>query len=602
MVARLAAAVFLLSLLLRLANAPMVLAAGGVRLPPFDEQYHARRIVFSALHPGHVLELDPNRGIGGAYCPWPPLYDLCAGAAARLLAGRDPAAIVRVASFFPPLLFALFTACAAVVLARRFGLRVAAMAAFALALSPFLVTLSWIGSIDHHFLEPPFVFAIVAAMWLALDASTRLQCVTATLALFAAMAAAMFVQTALVLACGLAFLLLILFAERDVTLRITSSAFALLAMAVTLYRLTRAADFPDSSWFLGWTHVALFTGAAVAAAAMARLRRGAGNDLVPCALALLLGAAVTLSFPAAIDGVAAGSHFLGGDPWLATISEFQPLWRDTPMQLLADLAGFSTGLVLVAFAGLDAWRKRDRIRGSAVIFALIYLGLSITSRRFLFLAIPLLALCAAFACERWWNDGLRLRARCAAASTLVIPAVQLVVWLLQPIGRLPPELTPWFRTAEQLRVMKSEGALLAPWPMGHLLDFAAGRSVVVDNFGSMPDARVFEEAQLALLSTHPDALRDYCRRNRIRQLLLVHPLRNLPSTAASIALDPRLYYRLGDGRNRPSVTNFAQRTVWWRLYFGTGAIPHMRRIWSSRDRVWNGSIFEGPFAVLVEVE
>src|SRR5207253_5504033 len=83
--------VFAFSLMLRL--------GGDHRIPPFDDLYHLKRIEFSAAHFPRVLELDPDRGERGEFCPWPPLYDL-------LASGLGPRASV----WIPPIFFGLFAA------------------------------------------------------------------------------------------------------------------------------------------------------------------------------------------------------------------------------------------------------------------------------------------------------------------------------------------------------------------------------------------------------------------------------------------------------------------------------------------------------------
>src|SRR5262249_12273101 len=151
-----------------------------------------------------------------------PLYDLAAGGAARLLGARDAAGVLARVVWFPPVVFAAFVAAVVAVLARAFGAFTAIAAGSALAASPFLVTASWIRSIDHHFLEPVRVFAFLGA----------------TLAvgrwrLAVALTAAMFVQTALVIAAALSFAVLF-FTRKGGAL-----AFAIPAAAIALYRLTR---------------------------------------------------------------------------------------------------------------------------------------------------------------------------------------------------------------------------------------------------------------------------------------------------------------------------------------------------------------------------
>src|SRR4051812_2027959 len=73
----------------RLLNAPYVFDHGKPRISPVDELYHWKRIAYSAAHFPRVLELDRDRGIGGEFCPWPPLYDVVSGGVARLLIRTD---------------------------------------------------------------------------------------------------------------------------------------------------------------------------------------------------------------------------------------------------------------------------------------------------------------------------------------------------------------------------------------------------------------------------------------------------------------------------------------------------------------------------------
>src|SRR5262249_21315211 len=152
-------------------------------LSPIDELYHWKRMSYSAAHFPQVLEFDGDRGDSGAYCPWPPLYDLLAGGAARLLGARDADGVLARVVWFPPVIFAAFVAAAGAGVAHARGAFTAVVAGSALAASPYLVTSSWIGAIDHHFLEPILVFAILAAtVW------------GRTWLLAAALTAAMFVQ------------------------------------------------------------------------------------------------------------------------------------------------------------------------------------------------------------------------------------------------------------------------------------------------------------------------------------------------------------------------------------------------------------------------
>src|SRR4029077_15101123 len=151
-----AVAAFVVALALRLLNAPLAFDHGRPQLSPVDELYHWKRISFSAANFPQVLEFDRDRQ---AFCPWPPLYDLTAGGAARLLGGRDSESVLRRIVWFPPFLRAAFVAIASLLVARHLAAPAAIAAALARAASPSLVTQSSIGDIDHHFLEWPLAFA-----------------------------------------------------------------------------------------------------------------------------------------------------------------------------------------------------------------------------------------------------------------------------------------------------------------------------------------------------------------------------------------------------------------------------------------------------------
>ncbi len=477
-VAGLAVAAFAIALGARLLN------AGAVHISPVDELYHWKRIAYSAQHFPQVLEFDPDRGVGGAFCPWPPLYDLMAGGAARLLGARNDAAVLARVIWFPPLLFAAFVAVAVFVLSRAFGAIVAIIAGIALATSPFLVTASWIGSIDHHFLEPPLAFAILGASLLAIRQSPF-----AALALAAAITSAMFVQTALVIAAALAFVVLFLWTDG----RAGAIGFATAAIAIAVYRLTRTPGYPDNAWFLGWTHVALFAAGAVALWGATVGRRSA----------LILSALIVLPFaPRLLEG----ATFLGGDPWLRTILEFQPLWRARGEDLLSIAVGLGGGAILVWLLVMG----RDRVESTVALFAIVYLALTISSRRFWIVAIPMLAVAGA----------LYARRRPALAFLLVAlpPPLQLAGWMLTPFP-VPPNQQAWVRAARFLQG-QPPGRVLGPWSMGHAIDVLGRHAVVIDNFGTMPDATLFHEANEQLRGHDEAALSRWCNAHGVRYVIL----------------------------------------------------------------------------------
>src|ERR1051325_357961 len=116
-------------------------------LSPVDELYHLKRMT-------HFVDFDADRN---AFCPWPPLYDRLLGGIAHLPGATTQAEVLAGVKWIPPIGSALFVAAVVLWMDRRFGRAVAIAAGAALAASPFVVTQSWIGSIDHHWTGPVFV-------------------------------------------------------------------------------------------------------------------------------------------------------------------------------------------------------------------------------------------------------------------------------------------------------------------------------------------------------------------------------------------------------------------------------------------------------------
>ena len=553
----LAAGFFVLALACRFLNAPYAFDGGKPRLAPVDELYHWKRMAYSAAHFPRVLEFDADRGVSGAFCPWPPLYDVLGGGVARLLGASTSTdksvyatCVLARIIWFPPILFALFTGIAVWILARRSGTLVATITGIALATSPFLVTTSWIGSIDHHYLEPVLTFAILGATILGIRAVTRREKLMAGVLLGIAITAAMFVQTALLIAAALAFAVLF-FATDGIA---ATCGFSIAAIAVAIYRLTRPPGFPDNQWFLGWTHATLFAAAAIACAIVAARR--ARWRIV----ALLIGGLMAIAIPSVRTSLFTGSHFLGGDRWLRTIQEFQPLWRARGDDLVSDVAGLSGGAILVWFLALRAIKRRDIARFAIALFAITYFALTITSRRFWIVAIPLLALAGAVYVP------LIARKRLAILAALVLalpPPLQLGGWLITP-QTVPPNQQQWIRATSFISALPP-GRVLGPWSMGHAIDVEGHHPVILDNFGTMPDAAAFERAQQVLLSPDELTLARACKAMNVRYLILDQPRFGIASANAILG-----------------TRQAAESTWWWRVW--RGEQPRIfRLIWSEAE-------------------
>ena len=431
-----AAAVFVISITLRVDPA--------ATYPPYDDLYHAKRIAYSASHFPHVLAFDPDRGIGGAFCPWPPLYDLAC--AAVQVVGMP----VR---WLPPIGFSLFAAV--------LGFALGPVAGIGTAISPYLINISKTAAIDHHWVEPALLLLIIFAI-----ARRR------PLLLGVALTAAMFVQTAFLIAGAIAFA--ICFRQRW-----GSISFVVPAVAIVLYRLAQPAGYPDSAWFLGWPHAACFAAAAVA-----------------CDFGLVFGAIVIAPF---LPAILRGFSFFGRDAWLRTIIEFQPMFRDAS-RIGTDVANLTGGAILIFFIA--------RRHPTLAMFGITYFLLALTSRRFLVPAIPLLVIAGAVAAAEMET---KTAAMLAIALTL-IPPIAYDIWSLrhpEPVDRSVVAV------ANSIRPLPP-GRVLAPWWMGHAIDVIGRHPVVIDNFGSMPEEAIFARANAALRD------RDFawCRVHDIRYVVI----------------------------------------------------------------------------------
>ncbi len=580
-------AVFALALAVRV--------GGPATIGPYDDAYHLKRIAYVSGHEvsrlrGHELgillslatsqprnlvthglrslDFDADRGERGAFCPWPPLYDLAMGGVAGV-AGIG--SIVWIA----PLLFAAFSALLTLVPARTWGITSGVVAGCGVALSPYLIGISRIGSIDHHWVEPMLVVAILAAVVRRSAAGLAM-----------AMTAALFVQTALIVACGLALIAIVSIDRSRPALRAGVVAFSIAAAAVSFYAATRPAGEPGGPWFLGAMHAVLLAAAALACAvallSLSLRERVAATDAqwssppgegrasrTAAALALACGAFVLIPLA---QSLAKGAHFFAGDPWLRSIVEFQPMFRN-PSRIGTDLANLGGGVIALLLA---IGRRPDESCGRAAarpyrrailaLFAIAYLLLAISSRRFLVPGIALFVIGGAMAA----SSRNRL-IRFAAILLTLAPPIAYDVYAFTHAEPQPNDAV--VALAEEVAPLPP-GRVLAPWHAGHAIDVFGGHAVVIDNFGSMPGAAAFASANAALLEASPAALAAWCRARDVRYLALADPVLHLPAAAACAGLDPQLYAR----------TPLAGRTVWARLWKGeplegfTRIAPHVWRV------------------------
>ncbi|HEY3172931.1 MAG TPA: STT3 domain-containing protein [Thermoanaerobaculia bacterium] len=564
-----ASAIFAVAFLVRISNLQMAFHGGVPQLEPFDEMYHAKRIVYSATHLFRVLNYDPNRGPRGSFCPWPPLYDMLAGAASRLLGGRAPTEIVARASWFPPFASSLSCAFVAAWLCRRLGAATGLLGGFAVALSTPFFDRSRLGAIDHHFLEFPLVLGIVAATFAVTRATDTRETLRHGALLGLALTISLLIQPALLLVGGIVLISVLLLDPRKSAARASAAfGFALSAVLIFLYRAFQPSGYPDDEWYLGVPHAAALAGAAAACAVELRMLESQVKLARAAALAALSGLLVVAAVPNAFVSILAGSQFLGGDPWLKSIQEFQPLFVAPDSIWWADLLELGGGALLTLLM-IGSWRRRSGLRVLYLLFALGYVLAAVTSRRFLAVAAPLCAVSGAVAVSDIRRDYGPWLAR-ASVAVLILPALlQTGAPVLRPRSPITQEMTPMLRTAEFLgRQTSAPGKVLGPWSWGHLFNVVGGRGVLLDNFGTMGGRTDFENGAGIILATRESEVADYCAAQGVRFVVLQDPLPYLAAHAEMSGFPKSAFEtpspRLG------SATRLTRSTFWWRSYFEGG--------------------------------
>ena len=606
-----AAIVGALALAVRLANLGAAFPEGAAVIPPLDDLYHARRIVVSALEFPAVLELDPARGAGGAFCPWPPLYDLAAGGLARLSGARTPGEVLDRAALFPPFVGAFVAVAVSFVLATRRGLAASVTAGGLLAITPALVEVSSVSSLDHHFLEGGLLLGLVAAALSVIRVWRTREAVVGALALGVALTAALFVQVALLLGAACAALAVLLLGRSRLALLAGSGGFALAAVAIGAWRALRPPGMPSDSWFLGLPHAAALLAAAVALG-VSGLLEPRHRPLSARAAGLTAGVAAFLAIPGAAMQTLAGLAFFGGDPWLDQVSEFRPLLEALgtgPVALASQLGGGV--LLVVPFALLAVRRGTDGERVVA-LFVVVLLAASFARVRFVSQAVPLLALAAGLLVSDRALRGRPAVVAALAAAALVPAAVGVWPYVAAPPGPVPAGAGPALRVAELLRRDRTPGRVLALENWGHVFNVLGRREVLVDPFGTMGNP-LSGPALTALLTTREERLADFCREHRVRFLVLENPLATLPGTAARAGFDPERYLVPGPGPgDPPRLTRLLQATVWWRAYFnggrarpelGPGGVPlrSFALLYEDPARVPQPPPFDGPILQVWEL-
>lgn len=145
-------ALFVLSVAVRALPAREVLVEGRTFFLGYDAYYHMRRIVYSIVHFPAALGFDPYLNHpDGARAIWTPFFDWVFALALRpVFDPADPNALERAAVWVPPVLGAATVVVVYFLALRFFGVAVALIAGGVLSVMSGHFWYSQIGFVDHH--------------------------------------------------------------------------------------------------------------------------------------------------------------------------------------------------------------------------------------------------------------------------------------------------------------------------------------------------------------------------------------------------------------------------------------------------------------------
>ncbi|MDF0591165.1 STT3 domain-containing protein [Candidatus Methanocrinis natronophilus] len=166
-------AVLLLGLILRLLPARNSLVDGQVLFYGYDTFYHMRRILYSVENFPQTLWFDSYlnhpHGMG---LTWPPLFDLTM-AAASLLLGGSSRAVDMTAALAAPILGTMMIAVLYLLAKKLFGMEVALLSAFLLAIDTRHIGRTTFGFPDHDTMELLFILGAILLLAYALTEGHR---------------------------------------------------------------------------------------------------------------------------------------------------------------------------------------------------------------------------------------------------------------------------------------------------------------------------------------------------------------------------------------------------------------------------------------------
>jgi asparagine N-glycosylation enzyme membrane subunit Stt3 len=648
--------VLLIGLAARLVPWSMTFTTQGVRFrSDTDPYYHALRAERAVAQWPRVPWTDPSMNFPyGARIPWPPLFDFTIAALSKV-AGATAATPERVAQVAALLALAIGVALLPLVALlgqRLLGGGLWLDAALLVALLPGNIRFGAVGAADQHGAELLFscaIFLAFVAGWRGTVGGMPLRRRLPPVAMGVLIAAAFWNWL------GSALYLLILVAVTalwyavapagDPTARAMARALllgglaaaALLAVWVLAFAPRGALGEGGLNGLTG-LHVAMcgivaLFGALLGAVQGSRDVPGRLRRLVVAAAAALLSLVPAVAIPSLRHGVGHGLAAVSrGNAWYASISEYRPILFSGARTFLQDLrtmwCAFGLGLVAMPLTLLPMWRRwKENEEDRPALFFLfawgsVFFVLTLTELRFqLYLVIPM-ALWICLALRGVAAKAASLWPAKAGVLTLAVPILGVIavaapalpyVWSGGYAVQMPgfePDLIPatkWLRNARSAD--PSRPAVMGEWAIGHIVQYFAGKPVVVTPFGTDLDEGARAPSQQTgmtdwaafLFATSEDEAEAVLARRNAGFVLLRSPKNEVLSAFGFAPKGTVPAAKLSSdwwGGPSPSVLPEFFRLVPSRLYYFDGmtqdergpALGRFRLLYESSNSEWVGNL------------
>ena len=554
-----AVVLFVVALLLRALPAAHVLFRGEVFFRGPDGYYHMRRIIYTIRNFPEVLGFDPYIQFPHGSQPiWPPLFDwLVAALLLPFASGDDWLRVEQAAAWIPPILGAL-TVVATWAVARRLFPEAAAFGAGALlCVLGGHFAYSRVGALDHHVATALVATLLLGATIATLDAGDGRKRLRGALTAGFWIAIGLLLWPGSVLYATLALAGFAAFALAAPDAAQAAARWRSLALASGFAALLVAPFCLGNTWthygpmsplvltsFQPWflvTVAAVGLGTGLASERPSLGHRPAARAAIAFGIGfVLVGASLVLSHDLS-DNLSEMWRWLGKtETFQESVTESDGLFF-VRGEFSTWMAHLHLSYLVYAFPALwvlllvEGWRAEQR---ASLLFLLgwaaILFGVTLLQKRFLDTFSVAFAMVAAAGIQALWS-----RWRLGSRDTLGRLAFLGVLALLSPLAAnylphleniaqravgKPLEIHPWaaaqrhqFEMGRWMRAatphtrgwydssVQPEYGVLAPWSLGHVIQYVARRPAIVDNFGDDAGEENYRIARDFWRSTVPAA-------------------------------------------------------------------------------------------------